>query len=96
MKKNLNVKITYRNSRLEPVNTQLYSLSDYTGMLRSDILKVITDIEDAFYVATGNKHRDEWPDDVWSVFARVKHKLLDKANDIGRIPDSLVEVGEDQ
>lgn len=65
-------------------------------MFRNDLLKVITDIEDAFYVATGNKHRDEWPDDVWGAFTRIKHKLLDKAGDIGRLPENLVRVGEDQ
>lgn len=37
MDKRLNVKITYRNSKMEPVSTQLYPLRDYTDMMRSDL-----------------------------------------------------------
>lgn len=91
---NLNVKITYRNARLEPVDTQMYSLSDYTEMMRNDLLKIITDVEDAFYSASGNRHKDEWPDDVWASFMKVKHKLLDKAGDIGRLPQNIVKAGD--
>ena len=95
MSKDLNVKITYRNARLEPVNTQLYPLKDYTELLRNDLLKVITDIEDAFYIATGNQPKSQWPDEVWSGFTKVKHKLLDKAGDIGRLSENLI-VGDSQ
>lgn len=94
MQSGLNVKVTYRNSKLEPVSTQLYSLEDYTEMMRNDLLKIISDVEDSFYVACGNKHRDEWPDELWSSFARIKHKVLDKAGDIGRLPENLVKAGE--
>lgn len=90
MSNEMHVKITYRNARLEPVVTQLYSLDDYTSMLKNDLHKIITDIEDTFYVACGNKHKDEWPDEVWAGFMRIKHKLLDKAGDIGRIPENIV------
>lgn len=94
MKDNLGVKVTYRNARLEPVSTQLYPLRDYTDMLRNDLLKIITDIEDILYVATGNKIKDEWPDEVWGGFTHIKHKILDKAGDIGRLPDNLKKVGD--
>jgi len=94
MRSDLGVKVTYRNAKLEPVSTQLYSLGDYTDMMRNDLLKVISDIEDAFYIACGNKHRDEWPDELWGAFTRIKHKILDKAGDIGRLPDNLVRDGE--
>lgn len=94
MQSNLMVKVTYRNARLEPVSTQLYALEDYTDMLRNDLLKIISDMEDSFYIACGNKHRDEWPDELWSSFTRIKHKILDKAGDIGRLPDNIVKAGE--
>lgn len=90
MKNDLSVKVTYRNSRMEPIDTRLYSLDEYTTMLKTDLQRIITDIEDAFYIASGNKHKDEWPDAVWSSFIRVKHKLLDKAGDIGRLPENIV------
>ena len=92
--KKCNVLVTYRNSRLEPVHTELYSLRDYTDLMRTDLLKVITDIESAFYSMCGNRQKSEWPDSVWSDFEKIKHKLLDKAGDIGRLPDNLIEEGK--
>lgn len=88
MSENYGVKITYRNSRLEPVSTQLYPFDDYVDMLRSDLLRVITDVEDLVYLISGNKMKEEWPDDVWGSFVKIKHKILDKAGDIGRLPNN--------
>lgn len=91
MDEKIHVKITYRNSKLEPVCTEVYGLHEYTGMIRQGLLRLITDIEVAFYVATGNKPQDEWPDDVWTSYLHIKHKILDKAGDIGRLPDNIIE-----
>ena len=90
MENNLDVKITYRNAKLDPISTQIYPIEDYTAMLRNDLLRLITDIEDAFYIASGDKSREEWPDDVWSAYLRIKHKILDKAGDIGRLPRNII------
>ena len=92
MKQELGVKITYRNEKLEPVYERAYSLEDYTDMLRADLLRLISDVEDLVYVATDNKTKDEWSDSLWAAFYRIKHKLLDKAGDIGRLPANLFEV----
>lgn len=89
MDKDIHVKITYRNSKLEPVCTEVYGLQEYTGMIRQSLLRLITDIEDTLYTATGNKTQDEWPDDVWASYLHIKHKILDKAGDIGRLPDNI-------
>lgn len=94
MGKNMNVKITYRNAKLEPVSTHLYSVKDYCDMLRGDMVKLIADIENAFYLVNGNIPKEKWPDDVWGAFIRVRHKLLDKAGEIGRLPENLMEGGD--
>lgn len=58
-------------------------------MLRLDLLKTITDIEDLLYVTTGGKSKKEWPEDVTYAFNRIKHRILDKAGDISRLPETL-------
>lgn len=63
-------------------------------MVRADLLRLITDVEDLVYQANGNKPKDEWTDESWAAFCRIKHKLLDKAGDIGRLPDNLFEYTE--
>ena len=95
MKKNLKVKITYRNAKLEPVDTQMYDFESYTEILRNDLVKLIADVENAFYIVNGNAPKDKWPDEVWGAFMRIKHKLLDKAGAIGRLPENIMEGGEE-
>lgn len=91
MHQNLGVKIVYRNEKKEPVFEREYSLNDYCDMLREDLLRIITDVEDVLYIANDNKRKDEWSDSVWASFCKIKHKLLDKAGDIGRLPKNLIE-----
>ena len=95
MKKELGVKITYLNKNLDPVYEKSYLLGDYTEMLRSDLLRLISDVEDLVYIATGNKPKDDWPDELWSSFHKIKHKILDKAGDIGRLPNNIFETGNE-
>lgn len=63
-------------------------------MIRADLLRQITDVEDMVYQANGNKPKEEWSDESWSAFCRIKHKLLDKAGDIGRQPENIFEYEE--
>lgn len=91
MDTNLKVQVVYRNEKLEPVYDKTYTLRDYTDMLRADLQRLVTDVEDLAYVACDNKDKSDWPDDVWASFCRIKHKQLDKAGDIGRLPDNLIK-----
>jgi len=85
----IDVTIDYRNAQREIVTTKVYSFKDYTEMLRIDLLRLISDVEDLVYLVNHNQSKEDWPDDVWNAFMGVKHKLLDKANDIGRLPDTI-------
>ena len=37
------------------------------------------------------KPREEWTPNSLAAFGKVKHKLLDKAGDIGRLPETVFE-----
>lgn len=89
------VRVTYRNKDMEPVYEKKYSLEDYTEMLRADLLRVITDVENLVYSLNGNVSKSDWPDDIWNEFCRIKHKLLDKAGEIQRIPENIDLVEKD-
>lgn len=84
------VKVTYRNKNMQPTYSKAYSLREYTEMLRTDLQKIVTDVENLCYAANDNKSKEEWSDETFSGFCLIKHKLLDKAGDIGRIPDNIV------
>lgn len=91
----IGVRVVYRNKDMEPIYTKTYSLQEYTEMLRADLLKLVTDVEDLCYAANGNKPKDEWSDATFDLFNKIKHKLLDKAGDIGRIPENIIEISSE-
>lgn len=88
----LGVQVVYRNKNMEPVYSRTYSITEYTEMIRTDLLRLVTDIEDLCYAANKNKPKEEWSDETFSAFNKIKHKLLDKAGDIGRMPENMVEI----
>ena len=86
----LGVRVTYKDRDLRPIYTRTYSLAEYTDMLRVDLLRLVTDVENLCYVANENKDKSSWSDQTFDEFSRIKHKLLDKAGDIGRLPQNIV------
>lgn len=94
-KKDLGVRVVYRGKDLKPVYTLRYSLTEYTEMLRNDLQCLVTDIENMCIDAAGGKPKSEWNDRMWVAFNAIKHKLLDKAGDIGRLPSNLYERSEE-
>lgn len=91
---NLNVHVVYRNSKMQPVADEFTPFKEYTTVIANDITKMITDVEDIIYTATGLS-RDDWSDGVWAKFARLKHKMLDEAGAIRRLPENIVGGGTD-
>ena len=90
--KKIGVQIVYRNKNMEPVYSKTYTLEEYTEMLKADLLRLVTDVEDLCYAANANKPKEEWSDATFSAFNKIKHKLLDKAGDIGRLPGNITEL----
>lgn len=89
--KDFGVRIVRRNAKQEVISEETYSLKDYADMMRSDILRIISDVESLIYMMNEEQPKEEWPDNVWVAFNTIKHKLLDKGNEIGRIPENIVD-----
>lgn len=83
------VKIEYKNKDLETVVEKEYGFVDYTEMLSLELKRILMDIEDAFYLFSGNKQKQDWPPELTERFNKIRHKLLDQANAIKRLPDNL-------
>ena len=56
---NLKAQITYRNKDMKTVSKCEYDLRDYTDMLSLDLKRIITDIEDLVYIASGSRSKDD-------------------------------------
>ena len=83
------VNVTYRDEKLNPVYEKSYTLEQYTEMLKTDLMRLVTDVEELCYEANDNRPKEEWSDITWDAFRKIKHKLLDKAGDIGRLPKNI-------
>ena len=88
------VKIEYKNEKLETVVEKEYDFVQYTELLQMELKRVIMDVEDAFYAFSGNKQKEDWDDDMKERFKRIRHKLLDQANAVKRLPQNLYHNGQ--
>ena len=87
------VTINYKNEELETVAQKEYSFIDYTDLLNLELKKILTDVEDAFYVFSGGKQKKDWDPEFTERFLKIRHKILDQANAIKRLPMNLTYKG---
>lgn len=83
------VKVTYRGKDSASGKEWTYDLKQYADLMKRELVRIIMDVEDALYVAQGDKSKDEWDEETMMRFQRVRHKLLDQANAIERLPQNL-------
>lgn len=82
------VKVSYRGNGQNGRDQWTYSLQDYADMMKRDLLRVIMDVEDVIYTLSGAT-KDEWDGETMAKFLKIRHKLLDHANSIERLPQNL-------
>lgn len=87
----LKTRIVYKNKKLETVSECVYPLRDYADMLSLDLKRIITDVEDLLYSMNDNRPKEEWKDAELSAFNKIKHKILDKAGEIERLPENIFD-----
>lgn len=83
------VKIEYKNKDLETVVEKEYNFADYTDMLNLELKRILMEIEDTFYYFSGYKQKSEWEPELTNRFNKIRHKLLDEANAVKRLPENL-------
>ena len=89
MNKDFTVLIDYLNRNMDHIDQKQYSFNEYAGMLELESKRLILDVEDAFFKLEDGKQKDEWSAEAKQSFGRIRHKLLDVANAIGRLPKTL-------
>lgn len=89
MNKDFTVLIEYRNRENEKVGERSFEFQEYVNIIKLEITRIIMDVEDAFYRVNGQRQKENWdPKDLES-FNHIKHKLLDQANSVSRLPETL-------
>ena len=83
------VTIEYKNKEMETVVEKEYDFLQYTEMLDLGLKGILVDVENAFYALQNNLQKEDWSEDAQNRYKAIRHKLLDKANAIRRLPQSL-------
>lgn len=87
------VKIEYKNQNLETVIEKEYDLLTYTSMLYMELMGIVKEVEDVFYEINQGKQKQDWTPESMERFKRIRHKMLDQANAIRRLPQNLSHNG---
>lgn len=87
------VTIEYKNKNLETVVEKEYDLISYTEMLHMALMHIIVEVEDAFYAFSDGKQKEDWSPEYIERYKKIRHKLLDQANAIKRLPQNLTYKG---
>lgn len=88
----MRVRIAYRDSNLDIVDTRDYDIDDYTALLATSIRGAIGDVESALYDVT-QREKSEWDENTIRCFNRIKHKLLDSAGEVERLSRNMYDEG---
>ena len=83
------VRISYKNKNMETVVEKEYDFLDYTMLINLDLKKVLGLIEDAFVYMNGGNSKQEWSKETLERFNEIRHKILDQANAVRRLPETL-------
>lgn len=83
------VRIQYKNKDLETVVEKEYEFIDYTEMLNLNLKRILSEIEESFYFFNDGKQKEDWTPEAKTKFDHIRHKMLDEANAIRRLPDTL-------
>ena len=83
------VKVAYRNKETSELREWTYDFKQYTEMMKRELMRIIMEVEDTIYHLQGSRSKEEWDTETMEHFQKIRHKLLDQANAIERLPQSL-------
>lgn len=92
--KDLYVNVKVRNRNMEIIAEEMYELTTYTEMVKLGIQRVITEVNALISKAT-QRPFEQWDEETLSQFSYIRRLLLDRAGEIGRLPDNLRWEGDD-
>lgn len=93
MRNDYTVNITYKNRALEPVGERSYPFASYCAEQKFNITRTLIDIENVFYHFNNGRPKEMWEKEDQEYFHHIRHKLLDVANNIERLPQNLCRNG---
>ena len=88
MDNDFTVTVNYYSREDHDFVTQTYGFGEYTEMLKHELMRIITDVEDAFYRFNDERPQEEWDKRSVKEFTHIRRKILDQANAVARMPQT--------
>ena len=89
MENDFTVTVSYYSRADQNFVAQNYGFREYTEMLKLELIRILTDVEDAFYRFNDERPPEEWDEKSAKEFAHIRRKILDQANAIARLPETM-------
>lgn len=89
MDNDFTVTINYYSRPEHNFVTQEYRLQEYADLLKIELMRILTDVEDVFYRFNDERPQEEWDERSAKEFAHIRRKILDQANAISRLPQNM-------
>jgi hypothetical protein len=86
------VRVQYRNAAREIIGEEEFPLINYMKIQENRAMHLVTDVENLLYDIFDGKPKEEWPDHAYREFLLLRHKILDHAGNVGRVPEMLYKV----
>ena len=89
MNKDYTVLVEYRNRDMEKVGERSFYFQEYADLIALEIKRIILDVEDMVYRVEEQHPKANWSSENMVDFQKIRHKLLDEANSVARLPQQL-------
>lgn len=89
MENDFTVTVNYYSRADQNFVAHSYGFKEYTEMLKLELMRILTDVEDAFYRFNDERPPEEWDEKSSKEFAHIRRKILDQANAIARLPETM-------
>lgn len=70
--------------KMEPCS---WSLADASAMLRHSVMKALSEMEEGYMTMYGKK--ETWPAQAQEAYGKLRHRMLDIAGSLHRLPEEL-------
>lgn len=93
MVKDFTVKVDTRTRDGAVMNTHVYPFDEYTDWLSMKLKQMIRQVEDLCLQTENQAPREQWSKETEQRFTALRKSILDSANAVGRLPETLCYQG---
>lgn len=89
MTEDITVTVNYYNREKQDMKAETYGFKEYTELLKQELIQILVNVEDVFYRLNDERPPAEWDERSIKEFSHIRRKLLDQANAVARLPQTM-------